>query len=59
MQILKQDVVDLVDELPEKFDMEEFMYKLHLLDKVTKGQNDMQKGDFISADALRREIRKW
>ena len=59
MQILKQDVVDLVDELPERFDMEEFMYKLHVLDKVTKGQNDIKKGDFISADELRREIRKW
>lgn len=58
MQILKQDVVDLVDELPERFDMEEFMYKLHVLDKVTKGQNDIKKGDFISADELRREIRK-
>ena len=59
MQVLKQDVVDLVDELPERFDMEEFMYKLHVLDKVTKGQNDIKKGDFIPVDGLRKEIRKW
>jgi len=59
MQVLKQDVIDLVDELPERFDMEEFMYKLHVLDKVTKGQNDIKKGDFISTNGLRKEIRKW
>lgn len=59
MQVLKQDVVDLMDELPERFDMEEFMYKLHVLDKVTKGQKDMQTGKFISTDGLRREIEKW
>lgn len=34
------------------------MYKLHVLDKVTKGQSDIKKSDFISADALPKEIRK-
>lgn len=36
MQVLKQDIMNLVSNLPEKFDMEEFMYKLYVLDKVKK-----------------------
>ncbi|WP_077369780.1 hypothetical protein [Anaerosalibacter sp. Marseille-P3206] len=59
MQILKQDIIDLVSKLPEKFDMEEFMYKLYVLDKVKKGQKDINKGNFIDTDKLRREIREW
>lgn len=59
MEILKQDIINLVSNLPEKFDMEEFMYKLHVLDKVRKGQKNIKKGNYISVDELRREIEKW
>lgn len=59
MEILKQDIINLVTSLPEKFDMEEFMYKLHVLDKVKKGQRDIKRGNFISIDDLQKEIEKW
>jgi len=59
MEVLKQDIMNLVSNLPEKFDIEEFMYKLYVLDKVKKGQRDIKKGNFIAADELRKEIEKW
>jgi len=59
VQILKQDIINLVSSLSEKFDMEEFMYKLYVLDKVKKGQKDIKEDNFISSDELRREIEKW
>lgn len=59
MQILKEDIIKLVSNLPDKFDVEDFMYKLHVLDKVKKGQKDIRKGNFIAADELRSEIGKW
>ena len=59
MEVLKQDIMNLVSNLPEKFDIEEFMYKLYVLDKVKKGQRDIRKGNFIAADELRKEIEKW
>lgn len=59
MQVLKQDIMNLVSNLPEKFDMEEFMYKLYVLDKVKKGQSDIKKGNFIAVDELRKETEKW
>lgn len=59
MEILKQDIINLVSDLPEQFDMEEFMYKLHVLDKVKKGQKDIKKGNYTTVDELRKEIEKW
>lgn len=59
MQVLKQDIMNLVSNLPEKFDMEEFMYKLYVLDKVKKGQRDIKKGNFIAVDELRKGTEKW
>ncbi|MDD2480823.1 MAG: hypothetical protein PHC44_05100 [Lutispora sp.] len=59
MEVLKQDIMNLVSNLPEKFDIEEFMYKLYVLDKVKKSQRDIKKGNFIAADELRKEIEKW
>jgi kynurenine formamidase len=52
MQILKQDLINLVSNLPDKIDMEEFMYKLHVLDKTKKGQMDIKKDNFATADEL-------
>lgn len=59
MEILKQDIINLISNLPEKFDMEEFMYKLHVLDKIKKGQRDIKKGNYTGVDELRGEIEKW
>jgi hypothetical protein len=32
------------------------MYRLYVIDKVKKGQESIEKGEFISIDELKREI---
>jgi len=59
MQVLKQDIINIISSFPEVFDIEEFMYKLYVLDKVKKGQQDILKGDFLTTDELRKEISQW
>jgi len=39
--------------------MEEIMYLLYLLDKVRKGQEDVEKGRLTPANDLKHEIEKW
>jgi plasmid stabilization system protein ParE len=59
MQAAKQDALNTINQLPEAADMEEIMYRLYVLDKVRKGQKDVDHAkadlrhihDFIAADS--------
>jgi predicted transcriptional regulator len=59
MQAAKQDALNTINQLPDTADMEEIMYRLYVLDKVRKGQEDVEQGRLIPAEDLKREIEQW
>jgi len=59
MQPLKQDAIDAIATLPDDVGIDEIMYRLHVLDKVRKGREDVVNGNVISVEELQREIKKW
>ncbi len=59
MQAAKQDALNTINQLPDTADMEEIMYRLYVLDKVRKGQEDVEQGHLTPADDLKHEIEKW
>lgn len=59
MQTIKETVIEALSRLPEGVSMEEIMYKLYVIDKITKGERDIEKGNLIDVDKLRKEIEKW
>ena len=59
MQAAKQDALNTINQLPDSTDMEEIMYRLYVLDKVRKGQEDVDQGRLTDADDLKREIELW
>ena len=59
MRHLKQEAIHTITQLPDDVDMDEIMYRLYVLDKIRKGQDDIAKGRVISAEDLKREIDQW
>ncbi len=59
MQATKQDALNTINQLPDNADMEEIMYRLYVLDKVRKGQDDVVNGRVTDAENLKREIDSW
>lgn len=59
MQAAKQDALNIINQLPDNADMEEIMYRLYVLDKVRKGQEDVAQGRVTDAEDLKREIGQW
>ena len=59
MQAAKQDALNTINQLPDTADMEEIMYRLYVLDKVRKGQEDVQQGRLTPVNDLKHEIEKW
>ena len=59
MQAAKQDALNTISQLPDTADMEEIMYQLYVLDKVRKGQEDVEQGRLTPAEDLKHEIDQW
>ena len=55
----KSEAMDAISKLPEEATMDEIMYRLHVLDKVKKGEDDVLAGRVVSAEELRAEIEEW
>ena len=59
MQPLKKEAMDAIASLPDDADIDEIMYRLHVLDKIRKGREAVAQGHTISHEDLKREIKQW
>lgn len=59
MIIAKNQVMDLIKDLPEKIDIEELMYRLYLREKIEAAEKDVVTGKLISHDDVVQETSKW
>jgi len=59
MTITKSQVAEMVKSLPEKVDLDDFMYRLYLLKKIEKGESDIRQKRTISHEDLLKKIKKW
>jgi hypothetical protein len=52
MSIAKQQVINLIKELPEKIDIAELMYRLYLRQKLEAAEEDVREGRLISHEEV-------
>ncbi len=58
-QTLKQEALESLQRLPDDADIDEIMYRLHVIDKLRKSREAVEQGQIISHDELLREIESW
>ncbi|MFN3481269.1 MAG: hypothetical protein ACK415_12910 [Thermodesulfovibrionales bacterium] len=60
MEILKSKLEVLFKDLPDKVDIDEFMYRIYLLQKIEEGEKDIKEGRILShKEAAERLSDKW
>jgi len=59
MQTLKQEAIKAISKLPESANIDDIMYELYVIDKVTKGREAAGRGDSISIEELKKEMQSW
>ena len=59
MESLKQEAISAIAKLPDSADIDEIMYRLYVIDKVRKGESAIKRGEYATADDLKREIESW
>jgi len=56
---LKEEALKTISELPDSANIDEIMYRIYVLDKINKGMDDIQNGNFITVQDLKKEIKSW
>lgn len=55
----KQQILKVMEELPDDAGLEEALDRLYLLYKVEKGLEQADRGEFISQEEVRQRMAKW
>lgn len=59
MLAIKQEALRAINELPHDTDIEEIMYRLYIVDKIRKGQKDIENQQTLTSAELKNEIESW
>jgi hypothetical protein len=59
MTISKDEVLELVRQLPDEVDVEELIYRLYLREKLAAAEADITAGRTLSAEEVREHTRQW
>lgn len=59
MIIAKQQVFELIKDLPDELDIDEIMYRLYVRQKLETAEKDVREGGIISHKEVVRETSKW
>lgn len=55
----KDKLIEIIQDLPKEFNLEELIEKLIFIEKVEKGLEQLEKGSTLSHDEVRNQVRSW
>ncbi len=59
MSTLKDDIAEMIHQLPENTTFEDIQYHLYVLEKIRKGQESIKDGNGISHEEAKARLSKW
>lgn len=59
MMTVKQEAIRAISSLPDDAPIDDVMYRLYVIDKVSHGQAALKKGHTITTEELLKEIESW
>jgi hypothetical protein len=59
METVKKEVLHTIEKMSDAATMEEIMYRLYVLDKISKGRDAVRQGKVVTVDELKKEMRQW
>lgn len=59
MQTAKQEVEELLKQLPDDSTHEDIQYHLYVLEKIRKGQDDITQGRTSGHSEAKERLKKW
>jgi predicted transcriptional regulator len=59
MTIAKQEILELIKDLPDEVDIDEIIYRLYLRQKLESAEKDVHEGRLVSHEEVIKETSKW
>ena len=60
MQVAKNELLDLVNQMPDECDLEDVQYRLYVLEKIKRGDQAVEEGRVISHEDVKSRLSaKW
>jgi hypothetical protein len=59
MTVHKKEVLELINELPEKIDIDDIIYRLYLKQKLESAEKDIKYGRTLTHKEVVKETAKW
>ena len=59
MQTIKERVIESIKKLPDDANYDDIMESIYVQQMVTKGIEQLDKGEFISHEDVKERFRKW
>jgi predicted transcriptional regulator len=57
--MIKDDVKQIIDNLPDDCSLEDIQYTLYVRKKIQQGLDDLDQGNFISHEEMEKRMAKW
>jgi predicted transcriptional regulator len=59
MKTAKEEVLDLLEELPEDSSLEDIQYHIYVRQKIQKGLEAARRGELISQQEVEKRMARW
>ncbi len=59
MENIKDVALEAITKLPDSASIDDIMYRLYVIDKVSKGREAAKKGQMLSTEDLLKEAESW
>ena len=56
---LKQEALNAISKLPDTANIDDIMYRLYVISKITEGQDAIKTSKKISISELKKEVETW
>lgn len=57
--MLKIEAKEVLDRLPDEFDVEDAIESLIILNKLTKAEQQIENGEFYTHEEVKKEVNSW
>ena len=57
--ITKSQLIQTIEDMPEKFSIDDFLDKILLLQKIEVGLNQSENGETLSTEEAKERLSKW
>lgn len=59
MNTAKDEVRKLLDRLPDEASLEDIQYQVYVLDEISRGSDEIERGEGIDQSEVERRMQKW